>query len=596
MATKKSAAAQAATQTITVAKYLQLRLEELGLTHLFGIAGNYSAPFLNTINEDPNSRISIVGDTNELNAGHCADAYARVKGLSAVAVTYGVGAFTLLNAVAGSYVEHCPVVVINGSPTNADQMKNIGEGLLASHMTGDMYSNINVYRQVTVAAELVMSCIDAPYKIDSVLNACIIYGRPVYLEVFEDVWRMPCEPPRQPLAVKGYKGCRHNAKEAAAQIVELVKERGAPIIWAGIEIQRHGLEETFLQLVEKSGIEFTTAILGKGMISESHPKFRGVFNGKASPKDVQERFKKAGVKIGLGAWTTGKNLGGFDIWSEETVLACHSSVRIGAKFVPNVSLGDLLEELAEQLPAASFSRFKMFGAKKVTEDTFVETSGKKASGPITFDSFFAVMNDYVDERHIVVSDAGFPLLGAQGLHIAEAGGFVAQASWLSIGYSVPAATGLKCARPDKKVLVFVGDGAFQETCQAISTQARLGHNTVTFVLDNGIYGIEQLLTNPNPFRGKEKVDYPLPDMNQVYAYNKMQRWNYAKLVEVFGGTGFEVRTLDELRDVVAALDGIQNNVLVHVHLPETDMPEAIAYKNSGSGEDEFLNPKWSLCG
>ena len=585
----------AGTKRITVAKYLQLRLEELGLTHLFGIAGNYSAPFLNTINEDPASKIRIVGDTNEINAGHCADAYARLKGFSAVAVTYGVGAFTLLNSVAGSYVEHCPVLVINGSPTNADQMKSIGEGLLASHMTGDMYSNINVYRHVTVAAELVMNSVDAPYKIDAVLNACIIYGRPVYLEVFEDVWRMPCDAPAVPLAVKGHKGCTENAVEAAKKTVELIKEFGTPIFWAGEEIQRKGLQEVFLDLVRDTGIEFTTSILGKSLVSENHPKFRGVFNGNASPKDVQERFKSAGVKIGLGAWTTGKNLGGFNIWGEHTVLANHSSVRIGAQFEPNVSLRDFMVELGKQLKSIDFKPYHMYA--KVDASTFVADLPKPDETiPVTFDRFFARMNKYITKEHVVISDAGFALLGAQGLHIAEANGFVAQASWLSIGYSVPAATGVKCARPDKRAVVFVGDGAFQETCQAISTQNRLKHDTIVFVLDNTIYGIEQMLTNPNPFRGDKKIDYPMKDMNDVYVYNDMHQWKYAGLAAVFGGKGFEVTTMDDLEKVIKQLDATKENVIVHVHLPKVDIPESIAYKNTKPGEDEILNPKWSLCG
>ena len=425
----------------TVAKYLQTRLEELGLRHLFGIAGNYSAPFLNTINEDPKSKIQIIGDTNEINAGHCADSYAWLKGFSAVAVTYGVGAFSLLNPVAGSYVEHCPVLVINGAPTNSDQMKNLGEGLLASHMTGDMYSNINVYRHVTVAAELVMGATDAPYKIDSVLSACMIYGRPVYLEVFEDVWRMPCKRPDHPIEIGYGKGCPENAKEAAEKTAALIKQHNNPIFWAGVEIQRYNLHDQFLDLVESTGIEFTTAILGKGLVSENHPKFMGVFNGKASPKNVYERFTTAGVKIGLGAWTTGKNLGGFDIWGNQTVLANHSTVRVGASFIPNVSLSAFMGELKKELSHTEYLPYDMF-KEKITEDSFVVTNLKlKDKQQITFDQFFAAMNKFIDKKHIVVSDAGFPLLGAQGLNIPERDCFVAQASWLSIGYSVPAATG-----------------------------------------------------------------------------------------------------------------------------------------------------------
>lgn len=581
---------------ISVAKYLQIRLEQLGLTHLFGIAGNYTAPFLNTIHEDKNAKIKIVNDTNEINAGHCTDAYARLNGFAAVAVTYGVGAFTLLNSVAGSYVEHCPVLVINGAPTNKDQQRSLVQGMLASHMTGDMYSNINVFRNVTVAAEQITGSSDAPYKIDAVLNACILYGRPVYLEVFEDVWRMECNPPVTPLAEREASKCQTSARKAAQRVAAMA--RGKEIIfWGGIEIQRYGVQKEFLDLIESTDTEFVTSILGKSIVSENHPKFKGVFNGKASPKDVKEQFEKAQLKIGLGVWTTGKNLGGFDVWKEDTVLANHSGVRIGASYVANVSLRDFIIFLKEELTKVTFSAYEMYDTNKLPESFFVadDTIMKQGKPALTYDTFFKRINNFIDKSHIVVADAGFPLLGAQGIRIAEPNGFIAQASWLSIGYSVPAATGIKCARPDKRPVVFVGDGAFQETCQAISTQNKLKHDTIVFVLDNGIYGIEQMLVNPNPFRGADKVKYSVPDLNNVYDYNEMHRWKYAKLVDVFGGKGFEVSSLDELEKVLRQLDSIKENTIVHVNIPKTSIPEAIAYKTEEPGEDEFLDKNWSLC-
>ncbi|MCP2029735.1 indolepyruvate decarboxylase [Flavobacterium sp. HSC-32F16] len=581
---------------ISVAKYLQIRLEQLGLTHLFGIAGNYTAPFLNTIHEDKKAKIKIVNDTNEINAGHCTDAYAWQNGFAAVAVTYGVGAFTLLNSVAGSYVEHCPVLVINGAPTNKDQQRSLVQGMLASHMTGDMYSNINVFRNVTVAAEQITGSSDAPYKIDAVLNACILYGRPVYLEVFEDAWRMECNPPVNPLAERESSKCQSSARKAAKRVAAMA--RGKEIIfWGGIEIQRYGIQKEFLDLIETTDTEFVTSILGKSIVSENHPKFKGVFNGKASPKDVKEQFEKAQLKIGLGVWTTGKNLGGFDVWKDDTVLANHSGVRIGASYMANVSLRDFMIFLKEELIKVNFSAYEMYDAEKLPESFFVadQSITKNAEPTLNYDTFFKRINTFIDERHIVVADAGFPLLGAQGIRIAEPNGFVAQASWLSIGYSVPAATGIKCARPDKRPVVFVGDGAFQETCQAISTQNKLKHDTIVFVLDNGIYGIEQMLVNPNPFRGAEKVEYSIPDLNNIYDYNQMHRWKYAKLVDVFGGRGFEVNSLDELDEVLRRLEDIKENTIVHVNIPKTSIPESIAYKTEEPGEDEFLDKNWSLC-
>ena len=141
----------------TVAAYLKQRLEELGLERLFVVAGNYTAPFLDTILEDPRSPIVITGIPNEICAGYAADGYARLRGIGAVAVTYGVGAFSLLNAVAGSLVEKAPVVVINGAPTNKEFQNSLYAGLLYSHMTSDPYSNLDVYRRITVNAERIVN-------------------------------------------------------------------------------------------------------------------------------------------------------------------------------------------------------------------------------------------------------------------------------------------------------------------------------------------------------------------------------------------------------------------------------------------------------
>lgn len=584
---------------ITVAEYLQARLEELGVRHLFGVAGNYTAPFLDTIVEDDTSKIKIVGNTNEINAGHCADAYARLNKIAAVAVTYGVGAFSLLNSVAGSYVERNAVLVINGAPTNTEQKKNIGEGLLSSHMTGDMYSNINVFRNVTVAAEQVTSSGEASYKIDSLLNALISYRRPVYLEVFEDVWRLKCEPPKGKLDINRGNICGKIAEDAAKATANLIEAQNKPIFWAGVEIQRSGLQEDFLDLVESTNIEFTTSIMGKSIVSEDHPLFRGVFNGHASPKDIFERFSTAGSKIGIGAWTTGKNLGGFNIWDANTVLANSSGIRVGAKFYANMSLklyiNELKKELVARKEANKFTPFSMCEA--LGDDTLDTFQINGADNELTYNSFFDKMDDFLTSKDTVIADAGFSLLGAQNLHRAKPNSFIAQANWLSIGYSVPAAVGAKCAEPNQRVMVFVGDGAFQETCQAVSTQCHLNHNTVVFILDNKIYGIEQLLVNPNPFRGKDKIDYPQESFNKVYKYNELNNWKYSKLTDVFGsGTGLEVKTLSELNDAIKMIRSRPNDIfIVHVHIPKTDIPSSIKYKTEKPGQDEVLNPNYNLC-
>src|SRR5215213_5291490 len=114
---------------VTVATYLKARLEQLNLDRMFGVAGNYTAALLDTILVDPDSPIAISGNPNEICAGYAADAYARYRGIGVLYVTYSVGAFSLLNTIAGSYTERVPVLLVNGAPTNKETCVEANAGL-----------------------------------------------------------------------------------------------------------------------------------------------------------------------------------------------------------------------------------------------------------------------------------------------------------------------------------------------------------------------------------------------------------------------------------------------------------------------------------
>jgi len=583
------------TEQVTVAQYLKIRLEELGCEHIFGVAGNYSAALLNTISEDPGSSIQISGNTNEINAGHCADGYARVSHkIAPVCVTYGVGAFSLLNPVAGSFVEHNRVLVLNGAPTYSDQKRQRVEGVLYSHMTGDENSNIDAYRSVTVAAEQIKNASQAPSKIDAVLTAIISEGRPGYLEVYEDVWRNKCRAPSNRIDLQPHQGDPEETKKAVAATIDMISQRGNPILWGGIEIQRQQLQQKFSSLVEQASIPFVTSILAKSVLPESHEMFCGVYNGKATPQSTRNLFDKAGCRIALGVWNTSKNLGGTSSWSAGMVMANNQGVKVGhhfdtdgnevgTQYFANVVLEDFIDLLSTEMSKIKFDHYQP------TITPLMEDVPQGCTKELTYDSFFSVINSYLRDEHRVVVDAGFPLLGGQNLRINRADGFVSAAAWLSIGYSVPASLGVKFADKSKRPLVFVGDGAFQETCQAVSGHKHYNTNNVVFVLDNGIYGIEQMLVNPNPFRtGDDKVHYETrPQQNDVYDYNKLNKWNYEKIVDMVGGRGAVVNTNAKLRLLLTEIDQHPDeNFVVRVMLNETDIPQSIAYRTKTHGEDE----------
>lgn len=95
------------TKTVTLGHYLFTRLRQLGVGSVHGVPGDY---FLRALDLLKPAGLRWIGSCNELNAGYAADGYARVKGVSALMTTYGVGELSALNAVAGSFAEYAPVV------------------------------------------------------------------------------------------------------------------------------------------------------------------------------------------------------------------------------------------------------------------------------------------------------------------------------------------------------------------------------------------------------------------------------------------------------------------------------------------------------
>ena len=57
--------------TTTVSQYLIRRLQELGVSDIFGIPGDYVLGFMKQVENSP---LKLVGTTNELCAGYAADA------------------------------------------------------------------------------------------------------------------------------------------------------------------------------------------------------------------------------------------------------------------------------------------------------------------------------------------------------------------------------------------------------------------------------------------------------------------------------------------------------------------------------------------
>src|SRR5437899_8017606 len=101
-----------------IRNYLIQRLHELGVRHVFGVPGDYVLGFLHELENSP---LQVVNTCDEQGAGFAADAYARIRGLGVVCITYCVGGLKVANPTAEAYAEkslrawsHMPCVSNSG--------------------------------------------------------------------------------------------------------------------------------------------------------------------------------------------------------------------------------------------------------------------------------------------------------------------------------------------------------------------------------------------------------------------------------------------------------------------------------------------------
>src|SRR4029453_4586869 len=153
--------------------YIIARLKQAGLRHAFGVPGDYVLSFMDRLMEEG---IELIGTCNELNAGYAADAYARIKGIGCICVTWGVGGFSAMKAIAGAYAQQVPevaLVVLGGGPRPPQR----GSAMLLHHSVGDFGTMQQAYSHITAAAVLLDDPVEAPQRIDRALARCIAEER-----------------------------------------------------------------------------------------------------------------------------------------------------------------------------------------------------------------------------------------------------------------------------------------------------------------------------------------------------------------------------------------------------------------------------------
>lgn len=528
----------------SIARVLIDELLARNVSHAFGIPGDYALGLFDEIVYSP---MALVNTCDEQGAGFAADAYARVRGLGCAVVTYGVGGLKLVNSTAQAYAERSPVVVVSGAPGVGEIT---GDALL-HHRVRDFDTQRRVFREVTVAQAVLDDPETAHAEILRVLDAAARAKRPVYIEIPRDCVHQSAvieqshdrsRPVVDPATLA----------EALDEAVAMLNAAERPIVLAGVEIHRFGLQDRLIEFIVKSGIRFATTIMGKSVVNEDLPGFVGVYAGGLSNETVRAAVEDSDCIVNLGAMLTDLNTGIFTAHLDPAKIIAATADQIGIRRHHYRGL-DLETFLAALCDADLRDRGALPDSCHVGASVFEP----EREAPITVERVFECLDARLSEDIAVVADPGDALFGAIDLTIHSRTEFIACAYYASLGFAVPASIALQTAEPGWRPLVLVGDGAFQMTGLELTTSARYGLTPIVVVLDNQGYGTER----------------PMLDG----AFNNVHPWAFSEVPTLIGsGRGYRCETEGAFVDALeAALGDTASLAVIHVRLAPDDFSPAL---------------------
>ena len=500
-------------------------LENEGVTHVFGIPGEENIRLVDAISR---SSIRYVLARHEQGASFMAEVYGRLTGRAGVcSATLGPGAINLLLGTADATTNSTPLIALSAQV-------GMNRSFKESHQGVDL---VSMFAPVTKWSALVATPGAVPEMIRKAFKLAQT-ERPgaVYLAIPEDVEQAPAQGEPLPVNVpRPDEPSRGQVERAAA----LLREAASPIVLAGHGAARAGAGPALRRFAEMLGIPVATTFHGKGVFPDDHPLALGAV-GFMRHDYVNFGFDRADLIVAVGYELQEFDPARINPDGDTKIIHVHRfPAEVDAHYDVAVGLhsdiGRSLDALAGAVghrPAGAVGQVRALLAAELArgqrDDRF-----PLAPARIVADTRAAMRRE-----DIVLVDTGALKMWMARLYPTYEPNTCLISNGLStMAWTVPGAIGAKIARPDRRVLVATGDGAFLMNSQEIETALRLGLAFVILIWVDDAYGLISWKMDLEIGRNVD-TRFGNPD--------------FVAYAESFGATGYRITSADGLLPALQA--------------------------------------------
>jgi acetolactate synthase I/II/III large subunit len=510
------------------------RLKAHGVSRLFTLSGGHLFSVFDGCREEG---IDIVDVRHEQAATFAAEGWAKVTREPGVAaLTAGPGVTNGMSAMAGAMQNHSPMLVLGG---RAPQMR-WGQGSLQE------IDHVPFVRPVTKLATTADSTADIPGLVDDALATALRpHSGPTFVDLPLDFVFMEAEEPEDGPALPD--PLDEPVADGVERALALLAEAGRPVIMAGTDMYWGKGEQALLELAERRGIPVFLNGLARGCVPADHELFFSRARG--------EGLKGADVALVVGV-PMDFRLGFGNSFGEETeiVVLGRTEPERDHPRAPAVELYGGMDATLRALigegrdTATWVDRLRVIETEKRSAEAAELSDGRSPLHPMRL---YKELGEVLDRDAIVIGDGGdFVSYAGRVIDSYEPGCWLDPGPYGCLGSGPGYALAAKLARPDKQVVLLVGDGAFGFSGMEFDTLARHGVNVVGVMGNNGIWALEK---HPMEFLYGYSV-----------AADLRPGTRYDLVVEALGGHGELVERPEDVKPALARAFEAGKPALVNV--------------------------------
>lgn len=518
-------------------------LKEQGVDTVFGYPGG---TILNIFDE-----LYKYGDTfnhiltaHEQGASHAADGYARATGKVGVCfATSGPGSTNLVTGIATAYMDSVPVVAITCNYATSGLGRDSFQEVDITGITMPITKHNFMVKDVNELAATLRRAFEIAQS-----------GRkgPVLVDIPKDITAAVCEyTPEPKIEITEYKQPKKSCFERA---VELISNAKKPLIYVGGGAILSNVGEDLITFAEKIDAPVVSSLMGLGAFPNGHPLHLGLI-GMHGHFECNKAAHDCDVLIVAGARFSDRVAGNRAKFAPNAEIL-HIDIDSAEMDKNIVSNYHLRGNLAEVIPMLTRAVEQLDHSEwKAEIDSFKRPFNQLQIGDyVNPQTLIEAIDEKTADDTIVVTDVGQHQLWAAQFYKYKLPRTLLTSGGLgTMGYSMGAAMGAAVGCPDKRVVMFAGDGGFHMNLTELATMASYNIPVIMFIMNNTVLGM---------VRQWQKIFYG----NRFSDTDPHRATDFVKVAEAFGVKGMRINTNDEIDAVLEEALKVNGPVVIECRI------------------------------